>query len=400
MTEESNNNNTPQLDTSPEAIAAEQARQEAERIRLGFETLRPYLLDPREDYPEPYHMLEYNGVPFSKVGGLTAISGQKKNGKSFVLTQLMAAILGNGLERTRLYLPGLCVPERTIEYLGHEPKVLYVDTEMEKLSSAKVLRRVHWLCGWDMKYPNDRFAVLWLKNMPKDAQKKAHIQRYDMIRLAIDVIRPDVMFIDGLRDLLASINDEESGTQILDYLGGAAEDRNMSIWCALHQNPARKNDDDEAKMRGWIGTELGNKVSDTLVSIKTKTASGVTFTVKQQDARDKDLDDWKFEITDDAGNLGIPKIIGSGSAASKKEPVQADSAQDILKWINEGMSRFKWPMSRKDIKQAIFGEIGGVKKGEKQQADLMAAINLGYLEESTMKANGYPMLQPPEDLPF
>ena len=383
---ENESNNIPQL-ADPETLA--------------WERLRPYLLDPREDYPEPYHMLEYNGVPFSKVGGLAAISGQKKNGKSFVLTQLMAAILGNGSERTQLYLPGLTVPERTIEYLGHEPKVLYVDTEMEKLSSAKVMRRVHWLCGWDMKYPNDRFAVLWLKNMPKDSDKRAHIQRYDLIRLAIDVIHPDVMFIDGLRDLLSSINDEEQGTQILDYLGGAAEDRNMSIWCALHQNPARKNDDDDAKMRGWIGTELGNKVSDTLVSIKTKTANGVTFTVKQQDARDKDLEDWKFEITNDAGNLGIPKIIGTGTnLSSKSKEVECDSHEDILKWINEGMSRHNWPMDRKSIKELIFKEIGGVTNKDKQQADLIAAINLGYFEESTMKKNGYPMLQPPEDLPF
>ena len=80
MTEENNNIQLPPAGGDPRDIM--------------FEQLRPYLLDPREDYPEPYHMLEYNGVPFSKVGGLAAISGQKKNGKSFVLTQLMAAILG------------------------------------------------------------------------------------------------------------------------------------------------------------------------------------------------------------------------------------------------------------------------------------------------------------------
>ena len=117
-------NNAPPLDTSPEAM-------EQERIRQRDAQLRPYWLDPREDYPEPYYMLEYNGVPFSTIGGIQAISGQKKNGKSFVLTQLMAAILGNGNERTQQYLPGLTVPQRTIEYLGHEPRVLYVDTEME-----------------------------------------------------------------------------------------------------------------------------------------------------------------------------------------------------------------------------------------------------------------------------
>ena len=373
--------------------------QTANELRL--EQLRPYLLDPREDYPEPYYILEYNGVPFSTIGGLGAISGQKKNGKSFVLTQLMAAVLGNGCERTNLFLPGLKVPERTLEYLGHEPRVLYVDTEMEKLNSAKVLRRVHWLCEWDMKYPNERFNVLWLKNMPKDGDKRPYKQRYDLIRLAIDALSPDIVFIDGLRDLLASINDEESGTQILDELASMAEERHMCIWNALHQNPNGKTDD-EAKMRGWIGTELGNKVSDTLVSIKSKTASGVTFTVKQQDARGKDLDDWKFQVTDDAGNLGIPRITNCGFnlPSKSKEEAQCDDVAIIREWIEQASGQFNWPMTRADVKKLIFGQIGGQKNKEKQQADLMAAINMHYLEESTVKANGYYMLQPPEEMPF
>ena len=50
--------------------------QTAEELRA--EELRPYWLDPREDYPEPFYMLEYNGVPFSTIGGIQAISGQKK----------------------------------------------------------------------------------------------------------------------------------------------------------------------------------------------------------------------------------------------------------------------------------------------------------------------------------
>jgi len=375
----------------------------AEQIR--WDTLRPYLLDPREDYPEPYHLLEYKGVPFSKIGGLGAMSGQKKNGKSFVITQLIAAIVGDGCERVRQFLPGLAVPERTIEYLGHKPKALYIDTEMEKLSSAKVLRRVHWLCGVDMNqpFPEDRFSVLWLKNMPKEENVKAYMKRWDLIRMAIDAIQPDVVFIDGIRDLLSSINDEQQGTLILDELGSMAEDRRMCIWNALHQNPARKNDDDDAKMRGWIGTELGNKVSDTLVSIKSKTQNGVTFTVKQQDARDKDLDDWKFEITDDVGSLGVPRIISSGtnlSSKSKEQP-ECDDPRMIREWIETAKERFKWPLTRTQIKKSVFGEIGGVKNDGRQQANLQAALNLGYLEESTIKAgNGSYMLQPVEDMPF
>jgi hypothetical protein len=311
-----------------------------------------------------------------------------------VLTQLMAACLGGN----DLYLPGLRVPSRTIEYLGHQPKVLYIDTEMEKLNSAKVLRRVHWLCGWDMKIPNERFNVLWLKTMPKDEKLPAYKKRFELIKIGIEVLEPDIVFIDGLRDLMQSINDEESATTILDYLSSTAEERHMCIWNALHQNPKANSDGEDAKMRGWTGTELGNKVSDTLVSIKSKTASGVTFTVKQVDARGKDLDDWKFEITDDAGSLGIPKITSNGS--QRTTTVEADSIDDIRRWIHEATNRYQWPMSRKSVKQTVFGEIGGVKNDGKQQADLMAAINTKLLVESTLKSGGYYMLTPNEQLPF
>ena len=379
----------------PELPSEEDARQQ--RIK----EIRPYLLDPREDYPEPYYMLEFNGVPFSTIGGIQAMSGQKKNGKSFVFTMLIAAILRGDPNRTRVptYLPGLCVPERTIEYLGHEPRVLYVDTEMEKLNSAKVLRRVHWLCGWDMKQPNDRFNILWLKTMPKDDKVPAFKQRFELIKKAIEALEPDIVFIDGLRDLLQSINDEETATLTLDYLSSTAEERHMCIWNALHQNPKANSDGEDAKMRGWTGTELGNKVSDTLVSIKEKRAGGVTFTVKQVDARGKDLDDWKFEITDDAGNLGIPKIIGNGGG-SKSKPIEYDSEDDICKGIAEAANRYEWPMSRKSVKQLVFGEVGGVKNDGRQQADLMVAINTKMLVESTLKSGGYYMLTPNEQLPF
>lgn len=383
------NNNLPNLLTTSEQMLAE---------------LRPYILDPRRDYPEPYYMLEYNGVPFSTIGGIQAISGQKKQGKSFVLTQLMAAILNCGSERTQQFLPGLKVPQRTIDYLGHEPRVLYVDTEMEELNSAKVLRRVHWLCGVDMNqpFPEDRFNVLWLKNMPRDGEERAHLRRYRLIKYAVEVFNPDILFIDGIRDLLSSINDEESGTQILSELASLADERHMCVWNALHQNPKANGDGSEAKMRGWIGTELGNKVSDTLISLKSKTASGVTFTVKQQDARGKDLDDWKFQITDDAGNLGVPRIItrGINLSSKSKEQTECDDIAEVRTWIEESVNTLEWPMTRSDVKKKVFAEIGGQKNKDKQQADLLAAINMGYLEESTIKSNGYYMLQPPEDMPF
>ena len=88
----------------------------------------------------------------------------------------------------------------------------------------------------------------------------------------------------------------------------------------------------------------------------------------------------------------------------ENEPISSTElskrSEEILKWINEGKERHNWPMDRKSIKELIFKEIGGVKKGEKQQADLDAAVQYGFFIESTQKKNGYQMLMPSDDLPF
>ena len=383
MTEETNNN-TPDLRT-------------AEQVTM--DELRPYLLDAREDYPEPFYMLEFNGVPFSALGGIQALTGQKKNGKTFVISMLIATCLAPDSPRVHDNLPGLTVPQRTLDKLGHLPRVLWVDTEMEKLNSAKVLRRVHWLIDHPMNVPHERFNVLWMRTVEGTDQEPAYRKRWRLIRSAIDILQPDIVFIDGVRDIIGDFNDNAQSSQLVQELMALAEKNGICIWNVLHMNP-RPGNDDESKMRGHLGTELGNKVTDTLASVKSKTTSGVTFTVKQLDARGKDLDDWKFEITDQAGSLGIPRIIAGGVTTAKKEPTKCDSAEDILKWINEGLHRHNWPMDRKSIKELIFKEIGGVTRNDQLQADLMAAINLGYLEETTIKKNGYPMLQPPDDLPF
>ena len=309
--------------------------EEMERQVLA-EELAPYWLDPTQNYPEPHYLLQYNGVGFSPLGGIQALSGQKKNGKTFVLAQLIAAILGHGSERVEAYLHGLSVREDTLAWLGREPSVLYVDTEMEQLNSAKVLRRVHWLCQWEQTVPNERFRVLWLRQIEKTEKEAAYERRYSLIKKAIEWMQPTAVFIDGVRDIIGDFNNNEESSALVTDLMAIATKMNCCIWNVLHANPRMQNDD-ESKMRGHLGTELGNKVSDTFISQKKKDADTgrVTFTVKQQDARGKDVDDWKFEIVDDAGSgLGIPRIM---SREQEVQPTAKKVGQDTLKQIYQVM---------------------------------------------------------------
>lgn len=309
--------------------------EEMERQVLA-EELAPYWLDPTQNYPEPHYLLQYNGVGFSPLGGIQALSGQKKNGKTFVLAQLIAAILGHGSERVEAYLHGLSVREDTLAWLGREPTVLYVDTEMEQLNSAKVLRRVHWLCQWEQTVPNERFRVLWLRQIEKTEKEAAYERRYSLIKKAIEWMQPTAVFIDGVRDIIGDFNNNEESSALVTDLMAIATKMNCCIWNVLHANPRMQNDD-ESKMRGHLGTELGNKVSDTFISQKKKDSDTgrVTFTVKQQDARGKDVDDWKFEIVDDAGcGLGVPRIM---SREQEVQPTAKKVGHDTLKQIYQVM---------------------------------------------------------------
>lgn len=313
MNEESNNT-LPQTQTFEQSVMDE---------------LRPYLLDASKDYAEPFYMLEYNGVPFSPIGGIQALSGQKKNGKTFVIAQLIAACLAPDAPRVHENLPGLTIPRRTLEHLGHLPIVLWVDTEMEELNSAKVLRRVHWLVGQDFKVPHERFHVLWMRTVEGTTNEPAFAKRWRLIKLAIEVMQPNIVFIDGVRDIIGDFNDNAASSQLVQELMATAEKHHICIWNVLHMNP-RPGNDDESKMRGHLGTELGNKVTDTLVSIKKKQGSQVTFTVKQLDARGKDMEDWQFEVTDQAGALGIPRIIPQ-SAVQRAIQQERETEETMLR---------------------------------------------------------------------
>ena len=396
----------------PDMLTGEQLEEQEQRAREA--EVRQYLLDATQNYPEPFYMLEYKGVPFSTLGGIQALSGQKKNGKTFVLAQLMAAILSNGSQRTQAFLNGLQVPERTLQYLRDKhnnqkylPSVLYVDTEMEKLNSAKVLRRVHWLCDWQMDVPNDRFHVLWLRGVTdvKDSEGKvterAYAKRYRLIRMAIEMLHPDAVFIDGLRDIMADFNNLEESASIIGELMATAEKRGICIWNTLHMNP-RPGNDDESKMRGHAGTELGNKGTDILVSIKKKdpTTGQVTFIVKQQAARGKDMEDWKFEVTDAAGALGVPRIFGGGEFVNDEETKRKREADDYF-------SRYPWTSigaTYTDLEKFLRSK--GVTSGRKISDLFNVASEAGIIYKSDKRKYHYSGLKgsipndKAEDLPF
>lgn len=241
-------------------------------------------LDVTQDIVEPTWLLKYQGVGFSPLGDIQVVRGMEGNGKSMLLTILMAAVLSGECG-------GLTCDLK-------DTRVLYIDTEQNMASTLFVQRRVHHLCRWRGKEANARFRVMMLREVEDLKDRNAYLWQ------AIEDFKPTAVFIDGVADLVSDINKFDECMVMVHKLMAEASRRFISIWSVLHVNYGSQ------KMRGHLGTEIAHKVSDVLSCQKDKTQDPPVFTVEQVKARNKDIQNFSFIVSDDESRLGIPKILG------------------------------------------------------------------------------------------
>jgi len=269
----------------------------------------PNILDVTEAYIRPKFTLAYKGSPFAPLGGIHALTGQPGNGKTMTFTQLMVAIM-RGEYGGLTYELADEVPN---------PSVLYIDTEMEKGNTQLVNLRVYSMMGWAFGVPHEEFKVLWLREEVDAAT------RWRKTLKAIYQMKPTVVFLDGLLDVIGDFNDNKECQQLIYKCMATASHYNISLWCLLHENP------NSTKMVGHAGSTLERKVTDVLGTKKSKEGGVVTFTVSQKKARGKDIEDWSFEVTDDTNRLGIPVQL------LPPEPPEEDTPFDIHTVTEEQM---------------------------------------------------------------
>lgn len=323
-------------------------------------------VDVSQDYEEEMYLLTLDGIGFSPLGDIQAITGREKNGKTFVLVQLMAAILGSKATGS------LCFNKGIAERLGHEPKVLFIDTEQSLNDTLKVARRVHFLCGWEFKRANERFRLLHLRE-ETDVRT-----RFNKAMTAIDEMKPDAVFIDGIRDIMSDFNDLNESSVVIRELMAAATHNNCCIWCALHENSSGGNGGDR-KMRGHLGTELSHKVSDTLRSEKTVKDNDVTFTVEHIMARGKDTFGWKFKVSDDTCRFGIPHMLGKTTDIPDNNAGKEEELLELFKSLGFRENGKSFTELSSDLRLKGFA---GIKK---QYQLIDEAIAYGWLENANKR---------------
>ena len=310
-------------------------------------------LDPSEQYVRPRYTLSYNGVPFAPLGGIHGLTGQPGHGKTFTFTQLMVAILKGEFYGLKYEL------SREIP----EPKVLYIDTEMEKGNTQLVMLRVYEMMGWPKGTEQDRFRILWLREVTKseDRWRKTLKAIYDM--------KPTVVFLDGLIDVIADFNDNKECQTLIYQCMYTASHYGISMWLLLHENPGSE------KMVGHAGSFLERKATDVLKTKKDK-GTEVIFNVEQKKARSRDLDKWQFKVDDDEHHYGIPHLLEPESPTTEKG-VSIVNIDDVKAMLIKMRDLLSWPAKPSDIR-AKFKELGRLTDRGAEDA-YKKATNIRYI---------------------
>lgn len=187
---------------------------------------------------EPSFLFDIGGTPCMPLEGIVAVSGEAKKGKSQFLTILESVLLsgrtfGNIRRRYNKHL-----------------RVLHVDTEQTEFDVQGNLDRLCNLSNWDTMTDLQEKGLIYLR-----MRKLSVTERKEMLKMAVSHYSPDVIIIDGVRDLVNDFNNVEESGEIISLLMTYA-DQGKAVFTILHVNEGTN------KMRGHLGTELLNKCSD------------------------------------------------------------------------------------------------------------------------------------------
>jgi len=263
-------------------------------------------------------------VPCCPRGELVAFTGKAKSGKTFVMSMMMAAASA---------AEALAFHRTTFEPL----QVLWIDTEQSDQSTQDILR--NRLIPMVVSSPpklggvrgglNERTDSLVQTTPPAgtppdsggesfpeglydifNVRTESWQERMPLLMAAIDLCRPDLVILDGMRDLVDDINNGQLAHDVTERLMRVAQQARCCIVCVIHQNKAAE----DRTLRGSIGTELTNKAFEVYECEKLPDR---TFVLTQKLTRKYDITDSLYFTVDDRG---LPHQVGAPQKTVSEQP--------------------------------------------------------------------------------
>ena len=240
--------------------------------------------------PKMDFLFQLFGKPCFPRRELVAVTGKAKSGKTFVTSMLIAC----------------CVIRDVLQFHRSSEmplKILWYDTEQSDESTQDILKnRIRMMT-------QDNLQGIEVLNVRSVSWK----DRRQLLLEAVSHYGPDLVIVDGIRDLVNDINDGVLAQEVMEELMHLADDKKCCIVCILHQN---KGSEDH-NLRGWIGTELMNKAFEVYACEKLMPQR--IFKVEQTLTRKYDIEQTLYFEVDPEGLPRLTAVPMESGSESKSE---------------------------------------------------------------------------------
>ena len=231
---------------------------------MNWEDVYNTRITPDSKLEEVNMLLKYEDIEIWAEGSLSCVVGQAKSKKTFLMSLLL---------------------EKLIKPTGKFTSDLQTDVEAIVFDTEQSDRRIQMV--------SKRFSRPELITFIPIRQYNI-IDRYNIIEQGIKRLRPNIVVLDGIKELVLDINDGVYASKLMNKMLEWATKYKCHITSVLHLNPGSE------KPRGAVGTEILNKCASVL-KVETR---GANSRVQPLAMRDGDFKPFYFTIDDN----GTPQI--------------------------------------------------------------------------------------------
>lgn len=332
-----------------------------------------------KELPPMEFLLKLFDVPCCPRGELVAFTGKAKSGKTFVTSMMMAAAATSEV---------LAFHRTTFEPL----QVLWIDTEQSDQSTQDILRNriVPLVCHpapdpsptmGEEAFPESLYDIF-------NVRTESWTERLPLLMAAIDLCHPDLVILDGVRDLVDDINNGQLAHDVTERLMQVAQQVRCCIVCVIHQNKAAE----DRTLRGSIGTELTNKAFEVYECEKLPSR---TFVLTQKLTRKYDIVESLYFTVDDRGlprqvvapqQTGLTKTVATVESIARQTGLKAKylTVHDDGSWEFNFQQLFRDALYRQgelcggELRDRVMG-LSGMKNTFQYNEQLEKAKSSGLL---------------------
>lgn len=178
------------------------------------------------EIPKPEVVFGMDGIPVFTKKSISTLIGKAKSGKTTCSAWVVAQAI---------------LQEMTILWIDTEQGAYYGSRTQSWVLHIAEIPTSEYLKYYDLKIHNPAIRI-------------------EIVQFLIESIKPDMVIIDGIRDLVFDINNPDEATVITGNLMRWADTNDCHILSIIHQNKGNEH------ARGHLGTEMINK-SETVIKV-------------------------------------------------------------------------------------------------------------------------------------